>query len=529
MSYHKVLEKVEQIPFEPGCYLYKNASGEIIYVGKAKILRKRVRQYFDRDDFEDPKIEVLRSQIVDIEWITVKTETEAFILESNLIKKYRPKFNKLQKDDKRYAWIKITNEAYPRILRVREKKRDKAEYFGPYPNGSAARTTLNFLRKIYPYRVCTKRMYSFAKENDTPAVTTYKNINGTLRSTKTSRLCLDYHLGLCNGACDNLVSPEDYGKSIEKIRAFLKGNQIDVLKDLNKKMRRYASEMEFEEAASIRDRINELSYIGQKIRIKAGQDEDLVRAKKQRDTEDVAKHLFEKLNVPNYSGRYRIECYDVSNIQGTNPITSMVVFENGVRKNSDYRFFRIRLKETPDDFHMMEEGLERRLKYLTTPSVLSGHPPLLLKGGENESFDARPDLIIVDGGKGQLSIALGVVEKFGLDICVVGIAKQEEEIIQRVNGVYKTYRLRKDSKILHLVQNLRDEAHRFAITRHRNLRGKKALQSVLTEIPGVGQKSVEKLLKHFGTVDNIKQAKFEELAKVLENKAKAADVIKFFK
>lgn len=287
MAYNNILEKIENIPFDPGCYIYKDKSGKVIYVGKAINLRKRVRQYFDRDNFEDPKIEVLRSNIDDVEWITVKTETEAYILESNLIKKYRPKFNKLQKDDKSYVWIKITNEVYPRILRVREKKRDKAKYYGPYPNGNAARKTINFLRKVYPYRVCNKKMYdkfvsSSKNKVKNNADKMYKNENDTFRHTKESRLCLDYHLGLCSGVCDNLISDVEYGKSINKIIDFLEGKRVDLLKQLSKQMKEYAINLDYENAAIIRDRINELAYITQKINVKSGQDEEIIRNKNEK-------------------------------------------------------------------------------------------------------------------------------------------------------------------------------------------------------------------------------------------------------
>jgi excinuclease ABC subunit C len=325
-------------------------------------------------------------------------------------------------------------------------------------------------------------------------------------------------LGLCSGCCDNLISLSEYNENIEDVRKFLKGKNFDALKELKSKMQEYAINREFESAAEVRDQIQELMYVQQKIRVAYGEDEKEVQFKKEKEAFSTVKDLFEKLGIKEYSENLRMECYDVSNIQGTNPITSMVVFEKGLQKLSDYRYFNIRKKSTPDDFHMMEEALERRMKYLKQANLR-----------DDKSFSSKPDLIIVDGGKGQLGIALDVVSKFNLDINVVGIAKREEEIIQKKESSYKIYRLRKDSKVLHLVQNIRDEAHRFAITRHRNLRGKKALESVLTQIPGVGSKTIENLIKNFGSIDAIRSANFEELNSVLENKSKCAEIIKFFK
>lgn len=528
--YKKVLEKIENIPYSPGCYLYKDAEGNVIYVGKAKSLRKRVRQYFDKSHHIDPKIDILVSQIADIDYVTVSSETEALVLESSLIKKYRPKYNKLQKDDKQYAWIKITNEDIPRILRVREKKRDGAKYFGPFPDGGAARTTLNSLRQIYPYRVCSKRMFY----SDVSDKEKYPNDYDGFRFTKNSRLCLDYHLGLCNGPCDNVVSQSEYLQNIQKIEEFLSGKQIGVYSSLNKKMVGYSESKEFEKAASVRDQMNELRYITQKMKVKFGYDEKRLKELKERENIQIANQLFDKLGIQNSSENYRIECYDVSNIQGTNPVTSMVVFENGVPKKSDYRYFRIKSKETPDDYQMMREALERRLKHLapTTP-IRQGRITPPPAGGEkinnDKSFSSKPDLIIVDGGKGQLNMALDVVEDFCLNIPVVGIAKREEEIIKRVRENYSIIRLSKRSKMLHLVQRLRDEAHRFAITRHRNLRSKKMVSSILTDIPGVGSKTVERLIKEFGSLDKIKNQDFESLNNILKNKAKAASIINYFK
>lgn len=529
--YKKILEKIESVPFEPGCYLYKNAVGEIIYVGKAKSLRKRVRQYFQKELYREPKIEIMVSQIADLDWVTVNTETDALILEANLIKKYRPKYNKLQKDDKQYVWIKITNENIPRVIRVRKKKRDGAKYFGSFPDGNSARKTLAFLRRLYPYRVCNKKMY-YKHVGTTLGLSLprgkVENDNGTFRYTKDSRLCLDYHLGLCNGPCDNLVFKGEYGANILKIEEFLKGKRSGLLKNLASKMKKYSLDKEYEKAAVIRDRIRELNYITQKISVRFGEDEEKLLARKKKEWEGIARQLFNKLDIQDYSDALRIECYDVSNIQGTNPITSMVVFENGESKKSDYRYFNIRSKETPDDYAMMAEGLRRRLKYLA-PTTSFRQRRITTPHAGGESFLRFPDLIIVDGGKGQLSMALEVVESFGLNIPVVGIAKREEEIIKRVDGMHNVIRLRRDSSMLHLVQQLRDEAHRFAITKHRNLRGKKMVKTVLSEIPGIGDKSIGKLIKAFGSVDEIRKADFEALNLVLKNKAKAAEIAKFWR
>ena len=512
--YKKLLEKIKSAPILPGCYMYKNHSGEILYVGKAKNLRKRVRQYFQKDIPKEPKIEVMIPQIEDVEFVTVKTETEALVLESSLIKKYKPKYNKLQKDDKKYAWIKITNELIPRIIRVRDKRMDGAKYYGPYPNGAAARKTVSFLRKIYPYRVCSKKMFY---GNIACGKKSYRNKDCCIRYTKTSRLCLDYHLGLCDGPCDNLISIKDYNSNINQVKKFLAGRQKNVLRKLSGEMKKYALDKEFEKAAVIRDRINELSYITQKIDVSFGEDEIRVREKKRKESRQNVEGLFRSLDFAVPKKIIRIECYDVSNIQGTNAITSMVVFNDGIADKSQYRYFKIRGKETPDDYAMMKEALERRFKYLAG------------KESKDISYSTKPSLIVVDGGKGQLNMALSVLSEFNLKIPVIGIAKREEEIIQQRNGEFKITRLRRDSKMLHLVQNLRDEAHRFAISRHRNLRSKKAVQTILGDIPGVGKKTIHKLMTKYGSVDSISRQDLTDLIETIGNQSIAVKVYAFFR
>lgn len=517
--YKELLKKIELTPDEPGCYLFKDSADTIIYIGKAKNLKRRVRQYFDKNSRHEPKIEVMTSQIADYDWVTVNTETEALVLESSLIKKYRPKYNSLQKDDKKYAWIKITNEPIPRIMRVRNKKRDGAQYFGPFPNGSAAKATLSFLRKLYPYRVCNKKMYYAEKIKRGR----FKNENGSFRRTSKSRLCLDYHLELCGGPCDNLITKEAYQKNFEKINKFLNGKRKDLLKKLSSSMKSYALNQDFETAAMVRDQINELNYITQKINVRFGQDETGILRKQEKIAGKIALSLLKKLSISHKQQRSRIECYDVSNIQGTDAVASMVVFVNGKPEKKHYRIFNIKTKKTPDDYQMMREAVSRRVQYLIKKEIIN-----LKNNKKDEGFSQMPDLIVVDGGKGQVGAAQMVLKKYNLNIPTVGIAKKEEIIIQKIGENFNEIRLTKDSKILHLIQNMRDEAHRFAISRHRNLRSKKSFVSILSEIPGIGDKTIEKLMKEFGSINEIKKADFDTIYKVLQNKSKSAAIINYF-
>ena len=542
-------ETIKLVPEQPGCYLYYDKDGEIIYVGKAKNLKRRVYSYFHKQH-DNVKTSVLVSQIEKLEYIITDSEVEALILESHLIKKHKPKYNILLKDDKKYPYFLITDENFPRIQIVRKKNLnpDKGRFYGPYTDVGAMYATLDFLKRLFPLKQCKTPKFS-------------------------NRPCLYYHIGKCLAPCQGKVTPEEYQKLIRQVELFLSGKQSELLKQIQAQMQKYAEEEQFEKAAKMRDsyldlqktlerqkvvyentKLNEdilavlyedgilaivimmiregrlidkkdftyfadnidkteyfetffrdyytglkLEYpdkiiskdleeigdkelyqdwlkiiSGKKITINYGKGRgkygelyelalknarnllDNARIKKMSqirdDFNEVGSYLAEKLHLKNFPNR--MECYDISHIQGTNTVASMVVFQNGLPKKSAYRKFKIRSTEgKPDDFLSMKEVLTRRLARLGT------------KNWE------KPDLIIIDGGKGQLSSVMQIVEELGItDIDFVSLAKREEEVFLPHQS--KSILLPRDSNALYLIQRIRDEAHRFAITFHRDLRSK---------------------------------------------------------
>ena len=542
-------ETIKLVPEQPGCYLYYDKDGEIIYVGKAKNLKRRVYSYFHKQH-DSVKTSVLVSQIEKLEYIITDSEVEALILESHLIKKHKPKYNILLKDDKKYPYFLITDEDFPRIQIVRKKNLnpDKGRFYGPYTDVGAMYATLDFLKRLFPLKQCKTPKFS-------------------------NRPCLYYHIGKCLAPCQGKVTPEEYQKLIQQVELFLSGKQSELLKQIQAQMQKYAEEEQFEKAAKMRDsyldlqktlerqkvvyentKLNEdilavlyedgilaivimmiregrlidkkdftyfadnidkteyfetffrdyytglkLEYpdkiiskdleeigdkelyqdwlkiiSGKKITINYGKGRgkygelyelalknarnllDNARIKKMSqirdDFNEVGSYLAEKLHLKNFPNR--MECYDISHIQGTNTVASMVVFQNGLPKKSAYRKFKIRSTEgKPDDFLSMKEVLTRRLARLGT------------KNWE------KPDLIIIDGGKGQLSSVMQIVEELGIkDIDFISLAKREEEVFLPHKS--KSILLPRDSNALYLIQRIRDEAHRFAITFHRDLRSK---------------------------------------------------------
>ena len=542
-------ETIKLVPEQPGCYLYYDKDGEIIYVGKAKNLKRRVYSYFHKQH-DNVKTSVLVSQIEKLEYIITDSEVEALILESHLIKKHKPKYNILLKDDKKYPYFLITDEDFPRIQIVRKKNLnpDKGRFYGPYTDVGAMYATLDFLKRLFPLKQCKTPKFS-------------------------NRPCLYYHIGKCLAPCQGKVTPEEYQKLIRQVELFLSGKQSELLKQIQAQMQKYAEEEQFEKAAKMRDsyldlqktlerqkvvyentKLNEdilavlyedgilaivimmiregrlidkkdftyfadnidkteyfetffrdyytglkLEYpdkiiskdleeigdkdlyqdwlkiiSGKKITINYGKGRgkygelyelalknarnllDNARIKKMSqirdDFNEVGSYLAEKLHLKNFPNR--MECYDISHIQGTNTVASMVVFQNGLPKKSAYRKFKIRSTEgKPDDFLSMKEVLTRRLARLGT------------KNWE------KPDLIIIDGGKGQLSSVMQIVEELGItDIDFVSLAKREEEVFLPHQS--RSILLPRDSNALYLIQRIRDEAHRFAITFHRDLRSK---------------------------------------------------------
>lgn len=474
-------DKVRDASKLPGCYKYLNSQGEVIYVGKAKNLSNRVKSYFNNYERLDPRIRLMVEESRDIEMITVDTEIEALILETNLIKKYKPRYNVLMRDDKSYSYIAIEKvkkgvNDFPRIKLIRntDLKEDQYDYFGPYLDNVPLKNILKRLRKVFPYASCNRRLVQVSE--DPLKVDTNNSIP-----------CLYYHLGLCKAPCASLQAKREYLKNINNIKKFLNGEKLDIVKDLEKQMEVFSKAMEYELAARVRDRINEIKYVTANIRIDNSVDdivvEELKRTYRAQGIDELIKYLnFPQDKLKNHPG-FRIECYDISNIQGTNPVSAMTVIVDGDLKPNLYRRFKIMSKETPDDFLMHQETLGRRLKYISKNFKKNKS----LK--EDESFMQKPDLIIIDGGKGQLSATYLILKEHGLenDIPIVGLAKKEEEVfkmreqfkekIETFDNKFERVLLPRKTEALFTVQKIRDEAHRFGITYHRKLRSKKMVFS----------------------------------------------------
>ncbi|NLK63694.1 MAG: excinuclease ABC subunit UvrC [Tissierellia bacterium] len=598
-----IQEELKALPDSPGVYQMKNAFGEIIYVGKAKNLKKRVRQYFQSKN-HIPKIQAMIKNISEFEYIITDNEVEALILEANYIKKYRPKYNTLLRDDKQYPYIKISvQEKYPRIYKVREVKRDGAKYFGPYPSAYAVNEIIDIIGNLYKLRKCSLKL------------------DGT---KKCQRPCMYYHINRCTAPCMGNVDIKEYKEEVRKAAAFLTGGE-DIIKSLNEKMLKASEGMEYEEAAKYRDQIKALEVISEKQKIvsAAGIDQDIIGSALgieeaciqiffirngkimgsehylltnienetreqiissfltqfytgtvyipkeiyiETDIEDmdVFQELLSKkrgskvsLKVPVKGEKSmlikmtkknaleilekgsqrikknieesvkaierlknvlkldeipkRIEAYDISNIQGLQSVGSMVVFENGMPSKSNYRRFRIKTVEGPNDYKSMEEVLERRINRGL--------------GEDKKGFSKMPDLILIDGGKGQTNIAEEVVSNFGLTIPVCGMIKDEKHTTRGLIFQNKEIELKKTDIVYQLIYRIQEEAHRFAIEYHRNLRDKTLFSSELDNIENIGEKRKINLLKKFGSVENIKTKNVEELSSVPGMNIKAAESV----
>lgn len=618
----EISEKLQGIlatlPTKPGCYIYRNAEGTIIYIGKAINIKNRVRSYFHADNSHDNKTRRLVREIADIEWIVVGSELEALILEMNLIKKHRPKYNIRLKDDKRYPYIKIHwNEPFPKVTVTRQMEEDGSRYFGPYTSAWAVYQTLEVLRKIFPYLTCDREI-----------------------TGKDPRACLYYDIKLCTAPCIGAISQQGYRQMISDLMEFLSGHSEGIIERLQVEMQKASDEMRFEKAAALRDQLKAMQTIierqkivfgsdyedsdviamaredgeacvqiffirggkligreyfilegtedsadnevmaefvkqfyteaanipeqvmlpqeieerkiiaqwlrsrrgGKKVELfvpNEGQPKDLVqmaaenasetlqalRAQWQADTHRQEQALSElqtalKLSAP----PNRIECYDVSHTQGVATVGAMIVFEQGVPAKSLYRKFNIESTSigAPDDFASMEEMLTRRFRRWKGSQETEAN----VGAKKDASFSILPDLIIIDGGKGQLSRVVKVLEQFELfdKVPVVGLAKQEEEIFFPHRS--EPLILPRHSQGLYLVQRIRDEAHRFGITAHRKKRSKLGLASQLDSIPGIGPTRRKALLKHFGSVDKIREASVEEIATVKGMNESAAQSVK---
>ena len=576
-------DKLKRLPDKPGVYLMLSEEEKIIYVGKASSLKNRVRSYF-RDGSAPIKVLAMVRHIKDIDYIVTDTEVEALILECNLIKKHRPRYNVLLKDDKTYPYIKITlDEIYPRIVTTRRIKKDGAKYYGPYTSVTSLDETIKLLRKLFPIRTCK----SFEKQK---------------------RACLNYHIKRCQGPCTGNISSTDYKDMVNEIMNFLEGKQEEVVKSLQAKMLKAAENLEYEKASDLRDQIKAVEKVLEKQKVVNATDDDqdvVAFAKGDNEvcvqvffirngkvvgrehffldgTDSLSKseimaifvkqyysrvadipgkillqepiedkdiieqwlknkantrvviqvpQLGEKLKLVEMVGRnalllleeaqlsrqkkkladeqaltqlkgylklptlpLRIECYDISNIQGTSTVGSMVVFEKGKPSTDKYRRFKIKTVEGANDYASIQEILYRRFK-------------------RGAGADALPDLVLIDGGKGQLSAARDVMKLLGFaDIITYGIAKKEELLF--TENQEEAIRLPENSEALYLLQRIRDEAHRFAIIYHRQLRNKDSFRSLLDEIPGIGPKRKKALLNKFGSMENIRMATLQELEQV---------------
>ena len=597
-----IQEQLKKLPAEPGVYLMKNENDKIIYVGKAISLKNRVRQYFQSSKNHTSKVKSMVKNIAKFEYIITDSELEALILECNLIKQYRPKYNVLLRDDKTYPYIKVTvNEDYPRILKVRKVLKDKAKYFGPYTNITAVNDTLEIIRNTYPIRTC--------------------NIDIEKAIANKVRPCLNKHIKKCIGPCTGEVSKEEYNKMIEEVILFLSGKEERLIEILKEKMNKCAMDFNFEDAAIYRDKIKSLEdmvqkqkidsgtsdlnqdiiamarahdeacvqvffirngkivgrehfilegvmdssrksilssfvkqfyisqdYIpkeiiiedeiedsfvleewltdkkGQKVNIKVpqkGDKKNLIEMVRKNAIEYLEK--FSNLNKLKYQKSIgaleelknilglkdipkRIESFDISNIQGVDSIGSMVVFTDGKKDKKEYRRYKIKTVEGPNDYDSMAEIVERRIKY--------------------ENF---PDLILLDGGKGQVSAVKKVLDRYGVNIPLWGMYKDDKHRTKGLISQEKEIELDKTSNLYRFVASIQEEVHNYAISYHRSLRNKSLTKSVLDDIQGIGEKRKKALLSHFKSIEEIKVASFEDLLEVEGmNKSSAESVFKFF-
>jgi excinuclease ABC subunit C len=478
--------KLKTLPAEPGVYFHRDADRKIIYIGKAAVLKNRVMSYF-QNGRKDPKTHLLVADIADTEWITTGSEAEALFLESEFIKRYKPKYNIDWKDEKNFTYVKIGSEEFPVVSYVRRPLDDKSHYFGPFTSADSLRRAMRMLRKVFPY---------------------------VTHANWPSRGCLQYHLGLCPGPEEGAITAAEYRKNLRKLELYLKGEQTKLMSQLEHDMQRTAKKKDYEGAAHYRDQLQDLRAFGKQMIFGDREAFDLTR-------DQALTGLTERLQLPGIPRR--IEAYDISHLQGTDNVASMVVFSDGVPNRDEYRRFKMNLGGN-DDFGHMREVITRRFS------------------AKNLEAWPKPDLLLIDGGKGQLAAALSVLDTQGLNIPAIGLAKREEEIVRRrpesvkvdpghfedeawiqSNQDFEIILLPHTSHVLQLLQRVRDEAHRFAITYQSLLRGKRQTSSLLDAIPGIGPATRKVLIRRFGSVRGVKLATQAEVAAAI-GPAKAAVV-----
>lgn len=482
--------KLKGLPKEPGVYFHKNQAGEIIYVGKAAVLRNRVRQYFQKSRSRDPKTEALVEEIYDTDWMVVESELEALFLEAEMIRRYMPRYNILLRDDKAMSYIRIDYDSdYPTVTTTRRPLDDGARYFGPYFSTYGVRQALKLLRRIFPY--------------------------ATSRTSGQKRATLHYHIGLDPGLEEGKTTLEDYRKNLRKLIAVIEGKRTAILKEVERDMKRAAKSQQFEQAAKLRNQLLALQNLGKQVIFS---DKEFLDISK----DHALNELVDVLMLADYPRR--IEGYDISHMQGTNVVASMVVFTNGVSDKGEYRKFKTR-KEQNNDFYNMHETISRRLSK------------------KNIKAWGKPSLVLIDGGKGQLDAAIRARDELGQSqLPFVGLAKREEQIVihkdksnvqlsvqamHRLGGFatesedFILVNLPHNTNSIKLLQRIRDESHRFAVSYHSVLKVKHQTASVLDDIPTIGPATRKKLIKTFGSVRGVVQAGGDELAHVLGEKKAA--------
>ena len=610
---------LKNLPEKPGVYIMKNSLGEVIYVGKAKVLKNRVRSYFQNSKNHSEKVRVMVKNISEFEYIVTDSEMEALILECNLIKKYSPRYNIALKDDKFYPFIKITtNDDFPRVFVTRKYAKDGAKYFGPYTNATAVYETINLINKIFPIRTCKLLI----KENGDKI-----------------RPCLNYHIKKCVAPCAGYVKKEEYAEMIKEIMDILNGRDRTIINSLKAEMEEASKNLEFEVAAKLRDKIIAIDSIVEKQKIFKTMegDEDFINIYQDetdsciqvffsRDgkiigrehfifkntADDKVSEVLEDFITSFYGGTakipktiylpeiedseliedfltikrgakawikvpqkgqkkdmlemvrnnakitlqqfkdkffkekeinritleelrnlldleespFRIESYDISNIQGVDSVGTMIVFEEGRAKNSDYRRFKIKSVKGANDYDSMREILERRFKHGLEEIKKIQERQLNFSNGKFSSF---PDLIMMDGGKGQVNVALEVLDKLNISIPVCGLVKDDKHQTRGIIYNNKELIINRSSNLMQMIRRIQDEVHRFAITYHRTLRDKRTLHSILEDIPNIGEKRRRNLLMKFGSVENIRKATYDELLETESIDKKAANsIIEYF-